>query len=137
MTAFARTHLFATGVLLASLVIGCGGSAASPLASGTESPGNNPPTIEAAFPRTLIDDVGDSVTINAEPQKIVALTPASLETLAELGLADRVGGPAQRSQAAQEALIRLVRPRHRAMALPSVAAQRIQTAVVPGPGECV
>ena len=90
MTAFARTYLFATGVLLAVLVIGCGGSAASPAASGTESPGNNPPTIEAAFPRTLIDDVGDSVTINAEPQKIVALTPASLETLAELGLADRV-----------------------------------------------
>jgi iron complex transport system substrate-binding protein len=90
MTAFARTHLFATGVLLAILVIGCGGSAASPTASGTESPGNNPPTSEAAFPRTLIDDVGDSVTISAAPQKIVALTPASLETLAELGLADRV-----------------------------------------------
>ena len=90
MTAFARTHLFATGVLLAVLVIGCGGSAASPSASGTESPGNNPPTSEALFPRTLIDDVGDSVTISAEPQKIVALTPASLETLAALGLADRV-----------------------------------------------
>jgi len=90
MTAFARTHLFAAGVLLAVLVIGCGGSAASPSASGTESPGNNPPTSEALFPRTLIDDVGDSVTISAEPQKIVALTPASLETLAELGLADRV-----------------------------------------------
>ena len=92
MTAFARTHLFATGVLLAVLVIGCGGSAASPAASGTESPGNNPPTSEAAFPRTLIDDVGDSVTINAEPQKIVALTPASLETLAALGLVEIVGG---------------------------------------------
>lgn len=90
MTAFARTQLFATGVLLVSLVIGCGGSAASPSASGMESPGNNPPTSEALFPRTLIDDVGDSVTISAEPQKIVALTPASLETLAELGLAERV-----------------------------------------------
>ena len=95
MTAFARTHRFATGVLLAVLVIGCGGSAASPTAGGTESPGNNPPTSEAAFPRTLIDDVGDSVTISAEPQKIVALTPASLETLAALGLADRVVAAAE------------------------------------------
>ena len=95
MTAFARTQLFATGVLLAVLVIGCGGSAASPSASGTESPGNNPPPSEALFPRTLIDDVGDSVTISAEPQKIVALTPASLETLAALGLADRVVAAAE------------------------------------------
>ena len=95
MTAFVRSHLFATGVLLTALVIGCGGSAATPSAGGTESPGNNPPTSEAAFPRTLIDDVGDSVTISAEPQKIVALTPASLETLAALGLADRVVAAAE------------------------------------------
>ena len=95
MTAFARTQLFATGVLLASLVIGCGGSAASPTAGGTESPGNNPPTSETDFPRTLIDDAGDSVMISAEPQKIVALTPASLETLAALGLADRVVAAAE------------------------------------------
>ncbi|MEI6271066.1 MAG: ABC transporter substrate-binding protein [Chloroflexota bacterium] len=95
MTAFARTHRLVTGVLLAVLVIGCGGSVASPTASGTESSGNNPPTSEAAFPRTLSDDAGDVVTISTAPTSIVALTPASVEMLAALGLADHVVGIAE------------------------------------------
>ena len=95
MTAFARTHRLVTGVLLAVLVIGCGGSVASPTASGTESSGNNPPTSEAAFPRTLTDDVGDVVKISTAPTSIVALTPASVEMLAALGLADHVVGIAE------------------------------------------
>jgi simple sugar transport system ATP-binding protein len=48
-------------------------------------------------------------------------------------LADRLGGAGQHGQAAQEAAVGLVRPRHRAVALPAVAAQRVQPAVVAGP----
>ena len=109
MSAFVRTHqrhthrehaqrsllvaeLLAVGVLVASLLSGCGGittgSSTSPSAGA--SVGNNPPTSEAAFPRTLTDDAGDVVTISAAPVKIVALTPASVETLVDLGLTDQV-----------------------------------------------
>ena len=40
----------------------------------------------------------------------------------------------QQRDAAQEAAVRLVRPRHRAVALPAVAAQRVEAAVVAGAG---
>jgi|SRR6266508_1434544 len=51
-----------------------------------------------------------------------------------VGLADRAGCLAERGQAAQEPAVRLVLPRHRAVALPAVTAQRVEAAVVAGPG---
>ena len=42
------------------------------------------------------------------------------------------GGPAERVQRAQEALVRLVRPRDRPVSLPAGAAQRVEPAVVAG-----
>ena len=51
-----------------------------------------------------------------------------------LGLADRAGRLGQRGEAAQEAAVRLVRPGHRAVALPAVAAQQVEAAVVAGRG---
>ena len=44
------------------------------------------------FPLTLTDDDGTSVTLPAEPQKIVSLTPAETEILFALGAGDRVVG---------------------------------------------
>ena len=84
-------------VPLLSLVL-----SASLAACGATSPSATPvgssaaiPSIEPPFPRTLIDDAGGSVTISARPQRIVALTPASVETLATLEYADRVVGIAE------------------------------------------
>jgi iron complex transport system substrate-binding protein len=51
-----------------------------------------PPTPGPAFPVTLTDDEGTSVTILAEPQKIVSLTPASTEILFAIGAGSRVAG---------------------------------------------
>src|SRR3712207_8877133 len=51
-----------------------------------------------------------------------------------VGLADRLRGSGQRGEAAEEATVGLVRPRHRAVALPAVATQRVQAAVVAGAG---
>ena len=45
-----------------------------------------------AFPLTLTDDEGTSVTLPAEPQRIVSLTPAETEILFALGAGDRVVG---------------------------------------------
>ena len=46
----------------------------------------------AAFPVTLKDDEGTSVTLAAEPQKIVSLTPAETEILYAIGAGNRVVG---------------------------------------------
>jgi iron complex transport system substrate-binding protein len=46
----------------------------------------------AAFPVTVTDDNGTTVTINALPQRIVSTAPANTETLFALGLGDKVVG---------------------------------------------
>jgi iron complex transport system substrate-binding protein len=61
----------------------------APTASPTASPS------AAAFPVTLTDDEGTTIEIEAEPEVIVSLTPATTETLFALGLGDRVVGKGQ------------------------------------------
>ena len=50
------------------------------------------PSPEPSFPVTLTDDEGTQVTIPAEPQKVVSLTPATTEILFAIGAGDRVVG---------------------------------------------
>ena len=92
MTAFVRSHQFSFAALLlvAVLVAGaCGGEVTNSL-----EPAPSVPTSDQPFPRTVIDDASIEVTIASEPQRIVALTPASVEALAAWGLSDRVVGVA-------------------------------------------
>jgi iron complex transport system substrate-binding protein len=93
-----------TATLLAVLffLLGCGSGPGSPLwtpGSGTPAPFVTPNPTPAptatpapAFPVTVTDDEGTTVTIAAEPQKIVSLTPATTETLFALGAGSRVVG---------------------------------------------
>src|SRR5262245_9465007 len=83
------------------LVLGCAGQGAAPWTPGAGTPGpfltpaptpTPEPTAPPAFPVTLTDDEGTAVTIQAEPQKIVSLTPATTETLFALGVGSRVVG---------------------------------------------
>ena len=93
---------FAALLVVLFLVIGCNAGSGSPPwtpGTGTAGPFLTPaatPTPEAtappAFPVTLTDDEGTAVTIPAEPQKIVSLTPATTETLFALGAGSRVVG---------------------------------------------
>jgi iron complex transport system substrate-binding protein len=53
------------------------------------------PTAPPAFPVTLTDDGGTAVTIEAQPQRIVSLTPDTTETLFAIGAGDRVVGKVQ------------------------------------------
>ena len=102
-------HLIAPLILLLAVVLAaCSGAAApsassvasvaasSPVATAVPTPSPSPtpsPTAAAvAYPITLTDDEGTSVTIPNEPRKIVSLTPAATETLFALGLGDRVVG---------------------------------------------
>jgi iron complex transport system substrate-binding protein len=74
---------------------GAGPTAAQPSPAPTASPTAPPtesPSPVAAFPVTLTDDEGTSVTIPAEPEQIVTLTNAATETMFALGLGDRVVG---------------------------------------------
>ena len=93
-------------VLLAALVFvvaACSGGAASTapatpsastaLATATPAATVEPtttPTTAPSFPLTLTDDEGGTVTLAAEPKKIVSLTPAVTETLFAIGAGPRV-----------------------------------------------
>jgi iron complex transport system substrate-binding protein len=61
--------------LLAALCIGCQ---------------HNPAKSESADPRSFTDGLGRSVTIKANPQRIISLAPNITEILFALGLGDRV-----------------------------------------------
>jgi iron complex transport system substrate-binding protein len=76
-------------VVLATLVaFGCSPSI-PPDATGTTLPVSTG-TPAPSFPATLTDDEGTSVTIPAEPTRIVSLTPATTEILFKLGVSDRI-----------------------------------------------
>jgi iron complex transport system substrate-binding protein len=51
-----------------------------------------PEPAAATFPMTLTDDEGTQVTLEAEPEVIVSLTPATTEILFALGVGDRIAG---------------------------------------------
>ena len=84
--------------LLAALLAACStGPASSPVASPTTAPtattaavATPAPTPVAAFPLTLVDDEGTSVTIPSRPERIVSLTPATTEILFAIGAGPRV-----------------------------------------------
>ncbi len=85
-------------VILLVLVACTGGTAsvapsasAVAVASATAAPTSTPvPTPAPAFPAALTDDEGTAVSLKAEPQKIVSLTPATTEILFALGAGPRV-----------------------------------------------
>jgi iron complex transport system substrate-binding protein len=82
-----RIPLCVALLALGVIVVACRrDSPPSPLASEDSSgPG-------AAFPVSVRDDRGATVTIRAEPRRIVALLPSHTETLFALGVGDRVVG---------------------------------------------
>lgn len=96
----ARTTSFraSLAVLAVFLLVACStpGATNSAPTTGADAtslvPTEPPPTLAPAFPVTLIDDEGTSVTIEAEPKKIVSLTPATTETLFAIGAGSRVVG---------------------------------------------
>lgn len=86
--------LAVVAVLLLAACSTPGATATAPTGADATSllPSEPPPTAGPAFPVTLIDDEGTSVTIASEPRKIVSLTPATTETLFAIGAGSRVVG---------------------------------------------
>ncbi len=85
-----RRRLVAPLVLSLFLVSACGAAGSSSTAPSVEPPTEAPSASPAAFPVELTDDEGTAVTIPAEPQHIVSLTPATTEIVYALGAGDRV-----------------------------------------------
>ena len=67
-------------------------SSVTPVPSSVAAASATPAPTAAAFPATLTDDEGTTVTIPSEPAKIVSLTPAATETLFAIGVGDRLVG---------------------------------------------
>ncbi len=86
-------------LILVTVLAACAGPASTaspaPVTPGPSAAPTQPPTAAPAFPATITDDEGTSVTIAAEPQRIVTLTPAATETLFALGVGDRIVGKAE------------------------------------------
>lgn len=80
-----KSLLILIPVLLCAVILsGCTSSAPQGNAS-TQTAGT-------MFPMTLTDDLGQTVTFNSSPQRIVSLAPSNTEILFGLGLGDRVVG---------------------------------------------
>ena len=86
-------------VLIALLAVACtpGGEISPTIAASVphaSAPGTAAasPSPAPSFPVTLTDDEGTAVTIAAEPQRIVSLTPATTEILFTIGAGDRIVG---------------------------------------------
>ena len=87
----AAAHLAVIAVLFAACAPAAPPSTVpSPSIASLPSAAPASPTIASAFPMTLTDDEGTSITIPRAPERIVSLTPGSTEILFALGIGDRV-----------------------------------------------
>lgn len=71
---------------LAAFATGCATPAAEPVEPAAEA------SASTSYPLTITDDASRTVTIEAEPQRIVSLAPANTEMLFAVGAGDRVVG---------------------------------------------
>lgn len=77
-------------LLLCVVLAGCRGLETPPTAEGKTTPTSD--SAPTAFPLTISDDLGVSMTFERPPQRIITLAPSLTEIAFALGLGDRVVG---------------------------------------------
>jgi iron complex transport system substrate-binding protein len=78
-------------LLTFGLIVGCGHETTTEK-QNEQNATQETKTEEAAFPVTLTDGLGEKVTIESEPKKIVSLIPSNTEIAYELGLGKKIVG---------------------------------------------
>lgn len=74
-----------TAAALAGVACGSSSSTETPTATATQAAATASPTAAAAYPKTVRDLLGRSVTIKAAPQHIVTASPSAIELLYAAG----------------------------------------------------
>lgn len=77
-------------ILMISALSGCGSKDESAKGNGQSAKENS--TSTTTYPVSIKDDMGNSVTIEKQPKKIVSLLPSTTETLFALGLDQEIVG---------------------------------------------
>lgn len=75
-------------VIFLSFLIGCGST--TPESNTSADVPQTPLTSQTTYPLTFQDDSGASVTLTAQPKRIVSLVPSATETLCALGLEENI-----------------------------------------------
>ena len=87
--------LVALLALLTPMLAACGGEDDPPPAPGpvaaVDVEDSAPPALNA-FPLTVTDDTGVELTLEARPERVVAVLPSVVDLIADLGLVDRLVG---------------------------------------------
>lgn len=106
-----KVHLFLiTIIFIVGILAGCGSDDNNASdenqenANSEENADANEETGEGDFPVTIEDGLGEEVTIDDEPEKIVSLMPSNTELAFALGLEDEIVGVTENDTYPEEAL---------------------------------
>ncbi len=90
MKIFKKSILVIAMTLFALMIVGCTNAESNQ--AGETNDVATTEVLESIYPVTIVDDLGNEVTIEQEPEKLVSLAPSSTEILFALGLGDKVIG---------------------------------------------
>ncbi|MGB3367966.1 MAG: ABC transporter substrate-binding protein [Acidaminobacteraceae bacterium] len=89
MKLFKKSFIIITMFMLIVMMSACSKDVLSEVETSTNEESN---VVLEAYPVTITDDLGNEVTIDVEPTKLVSLAPSNTEILFALGLGDKVIG---------------------------------------------
>lgn len=86
--------VLSAAVLSAAVITGCGGAgqAEDAIPDETKAAGKDNEGSSTEYPFTFTDSLGNEITVDEEPEKIISLSPANTEILFAVGAGERVIG---------------------------------------------
>lgn len=104
-----KRHIISILILILALALTAACVPLAPTAPASESTSLTPapsPVAEAAFPVTITDDLGRSVPIAQQPERLISLAPSLTEVLFAIGAGDQVVGVTEYCDYPEEAKTR-------------------------------
>lgn len=85
--------VLSAAVLSAVVMTGCGGGSQGDNAAGSQAQADGTKAGSGTdYPFTFTDSLGDEITVDEEPEKVISLSPANTEILFAVGAGERVIG---------------------------------------------